>query len=188
MTIWKDGVRVERRLAEEPTGRRQIDPTLLSDFEGLDGNALPGSAWARSTDALAGGKSTVETTITSRGEAGSALRIEGEIKEGFPFPWSGIMVLLGSQFNDPVDAGGIRALAFDARGDCETCQAMAFAESLGMRPAATSFQAGEEWTRIEIPLASFAGLDPAGASAFFIGGPTEHGTFWLEVDNVELVE
>ncbi len=188
VTIWKDGVRVERRLAEEPTGRRQIDPTLLSDFEGLDGNALPGSAWARSTDALAGGKSTVETTITSRGEAGSALRIEGEIKEGFPFPWSGIMVLLGSQFNDPVDAGGIRALAFDARGDCETCQAMAFAESLGMRPAATSFQAGEEWTRIEIPLASFAGLDPAGASAFFIGGPTEHGTFWLEVDNVELVE
>ncbi len=188
VTIWKDGVRVERRLAEEPTGRRQIDPTLLSDFEGLDGNALPGSAWARSTDALAGGKSTVETTITSRGEAGSALRIEGEIKEGFPFPWSGIMVLLGSQFNDPVDAGGIRALTFDARGDCETCQAMAFAESLGMRPAATSFQAGEEWSRIEIPLASFAGLDPAGASAFFIGGPTEHGTFWLEVDNVELVE
>ncbi len=186
--IWKDGTPVERRLAEEPTGRRQIDPTLLSDFEGLDGNALPGSAWARSTDAQAGGKSTVETTITSRGEAGSALRIEGEIKEGFPFPWSGIMVLLGSQFNDPVDAGGIRALAFDARGDCETCQAMAFAESLGMRPAATSFQAGEEWSQVEIPLSSFGGLDPSGASAFFIGGPTDLGAFWLEIDNVELVE
>ena len=53
---------------------------------------------------------------------------------------------------------------------------------------AVSFQVAEEWTRIEIPLASFAGLDPTGASAFFIGGPTELGSFWLEVDNVELVE
>ena len=65
---------------------------------------------------------------------------------------------------------------------------MAFGESLGMQPAGASFEIAEEWTRIEIPLASFAGLDPAGASAFFIGGPTDLGAFWLEIDNVELVE
>ena len=98
------------------------------------------------------------------------------------------MVLLGARFNDPVDAGGLRSLAIDARGEGATYQAMAFAESLGTRPAPASFEAGEDWRRIEIPLSSFSGLDPSGAWAFFIGGPTEHGAFLLEIDNVELVE
>lgn len=185
--IWKDGIRFERRIAEPTTGRPRLEPTLLSDFEDLGGNTLP-PKWSHSTDAFAGGKSTVTTAAAPRGEAGNALRIEGEIKEGFAFPWSGVMFLLGAQFNDPVDAGAIRALAFDARGEGATYQAMAFAESLGMQPAAVSFEAGEDWGRVEIPLSSFNGLDPSGAWAFFIGGPTPLGAFWLEIDNVELVE
>ncbi len=185
--IWKDGTRFERRIAEPATGRPRLRPTLLSDFEDLGAGTLP-PKWSHSTDALAGGKSSVTSAATPRDGGGNALRIEGEIKEGFAFPWSGVMVLLGSQWGDPVDAGAIRALAFDARGESETYQAMAFAESLGMRPAAASFEAGEDWIRVEIPLSSFGGLDPSGAWGFFIGGPTDHGPFWLEIDNVELVE
>ncbi|MYJ24640.1 MAG: amidohydrolase family protein [Holophagales bacterium] len=185
--IWKDGSRFKRRSAEPTTGRRRLEPTLLTAFEDLGGSTLP-PRWSHSTDAFAGGKSTVTTGAARRDDGGNALRIEGEIKEGFAFPWSGVMILLGSQFNDPVDAGGIRALAFDARGEGATYQAMAFAESLGMQPAAASFEAGEEWGRIEIPLSSFNGLDPSGAWAFFIGGPTSRGGFWIEIDNVELVE
>ena len=122
-----------------------------------------------------------------RDEGGSALRIEGEIKEGFAFPWSGVMVLLGSQFNDP-STPAVSAPWPRGRGEGATYQAMVFAESLGMRPAAAAFEAGEDWRRVEIPLSSFRGLDPSGVWAFFIGGPTEHGAFWLEIDNVELVE
>ena len=186
--IWKDGTRFERRKAEPITGRSRLEPTLLSDFEDALGAGNLPPKWSHSTDAIAGGKSTVTSAAAARDDAGHALRIEGEIKEGFPFPWSGVMVLLGSRFNDPVDAGGIRALAFDARGEGATYQAMAFGESLGMRPAAAPFGAGEEWGRVEIPLSSFRGLDPSGAWAFFIGGPTDLGPFWLEIDNVELVE
>ena len=186
--IWKDGTRFERRIAEPTTGRPRLEPTLLSNFEDDLGTGNLPPKWSHSTDAIAGGKSTVTSAAAPRDEDGNALRIEGEIKEGFPFPWSGVMVLLGSQFNEPVDAGAIRALAFDARGESATYQAMAFAESLGMRPAAASFEAGEEWGRVEIPLSSFRGLDPSGAWAFFIGGPADLGAFWLEIDNVELVE
>ncbi len=185
--IWKDGGRFERRSAEPTTGRPRLEPTLLTDFEDLGARTLP-LKWSDSTDAFAGGKSTVSTKASAREGGGNALRIEGEIREGFPFPWSGVMVLLGSQFNDPVDAGGIRALAFDVRGEGRTYQTMAFGESLGMMPAGASFEAGEEWDRVEIPLSVFGGLDPAGAWAFFIGGPTDLGAFWLEIDNVELVE
>ena len=184
--IWKDGAPAERSRAPDTSGRQRVDPRLLTDFDDLSGKALP-QGWMHSTDSMRGGKSTVETTITQRG-GGNALRLDGEIAEGFPFPWSGVMFTLGAGFMEPVDASGIGSLAFDARGGGGTYQAMAFGESLGMQPAAVSFEVGEEWTRIEIPLASFTGLDPAGASAFFIGGPTEHGTFWLEIDNVELVD
>ncbi len=184
--IWKDGAPVERSGAPDTSGRQRVDPRLLTDFDDLSGKALP-RGWMHSTDTMRGGKSTVETTITQRGD-GNALRIDGEIAEGFPFPWSGVMFTLGAGFMEPVDASGIGALVFEARGSGGAYQAMAFGESLAMQPAAVSFDVGEEWTRIDIPLASFAGLDPAGASAFFIGGPTEHGTFWLEVDNVELMQ
>ena len=183
--IWKDGERFERSRHETPADRPRLDPGLLTDFDDLSGAALP-RGWMHSTDSMRGGKSSVRTTIAPRG-AGGALRLDGEIAEGFPFPWSGVMFSLGAGFMQPVDASGVGALVFDARGG-GTCQAMAFGESLGMQPAAASFEAGEEWTRIEIPLSSFGGLDPAGASAFFIGGPTELGDFWLEIDNVELVE
>ena len=185
--IWKDGVRFERRTAEPATGRPRLEPTLLSDFEDVDGTTLP-PAWSHSTDAFAGGKSTVTTTAAPRNGGGKALRIEGEIREGFATPWSGVMVLLGARLGDPVDATDIRALAFDARGPGANYQAMAFAESLGMRPAAASFDAGEDWSRVEIPLSSFGGLDPSGAWAFFIGGPPGLGAFRIEIDNVELVE
>ena len=184
--IWKDGAPAERSRAPDTSGRQRVDPRLLTDFDDLSGKALP-QGWMHSTDSMRGGKSTVETTITQR-DGGNALRLDGEIAEGFPFPWSGVMFTLGAGFMQPVDASGIGSLAFDARGGGGTYQAMAFGESLGMQPAAATFEIGEEWTRIEIPLASFAGLDPSGASAFFIGGPTEHGTFWLEIDNVELVD
>lgn len=183
--IWKDGVRFKRRTAEPSTVRPRLEPTLLTDFEDLDGSMLP-PGWSHSTDAFAGGKSTVTTAAAPR-SSGKALRIEGEIREGAAFPWSGVMFLLGSRFNDPVDASSITALVFEARGQGATYQAMAFAESLGMRPAAVSFDAGEDWRRIEIPLSSFAGLDPSGAWAFFIGGPVDRGAFRLEIDNVELV-
>ncbi len=184
--IWKDGVRFERRTAEPASGRQHLEPTLLTDFEDMDDGTLP-PGWSHSTDAFAGGKSTVTTATAPGNGGGKALRIEGEIREGAAFPWSGVTVLLGSRFNDPVDASGIAALAFDARGQGANFQAMAFAESLGMRPAAASFDAGEDWRRIEIPLSAFGGLDPSGAWAFFIGGPPDLGAFSLEIDNVELV-
>ncbi len=184
--IWKDGVRLERTTAPDRSGRDRIDPQLVTDFDDLSGNALP-RGWMHSTDAMQGGKSRVETAIVQR-DSGSALRLDGELAEGSPFPWSGVMFTLGSGFMQPVDASAIGALVFDVRGPEGAYQAMAFGESLGMHPAAAGFEAGDDWRRVVIPLSSFAGLDPAGAWGFYIGGGTELGEFWLEIDNVELAE
>ena len=90
---------MERSRAPDTSGRPRVDPRLLTDFDDLSGKALP-SGWMHSTDAMRGGKSSVETTITRRG-AGNALRIDGEIAQGFPFPWSGVMFTLGAVFMQP---------------------------------------------------------------------------------------
>ncbi|MCE2424214.1 MAG: hypothetical protein J4F45_03790, partial [Pseudomonadales bacterium] len=133
--------------------------------------------------------STVELSIADGvSRNGGALRIQGENARGYPYPWSGAMVNLGSTMMAPVNLGDIRRLIFDARGGGKRFRAMAFAENLGQMPAITEFEAGIEWQRVEIQLSEFPSFDPRGAMAFFIGGPGELGPFWLEIDNVELAE
>ena len=185
--IWKDGVRFERQRRDRSARRPPHEPRMLGAFDA--GTDVAESGWVPSTDSLAGGKSTVELSLVAATEArGGALRIQGDNARGYAYPWSGAMVNLGSSMMQPVNLGGIRKLAFDARGEDKRYRAMAFAESLGQMPAIVEFNASAEWQRVEIPLAGFPGFDPQGAMAFFIGSPGDVGTFWLEIDNVELVE
>lgn len=89
---------------------------------------------------------------------------------------------------EPVNLGRSGKLTFDARGEDKRYRAMAFAENLGQMPAIVEFTAAADWQRVEIPLTEFPGFDPKGAMAFFIGSPSELGPFWLEIDNVALIE
>ena len=186
--IWKDGVRFERRRAQAPSGRPKVTPRLLTGFEDLTTDTLAANGWVPSTDAMAGGNSVVELSVTTDGadQSRRALGITGEIASGFAFPWAGVMINLGPGTRQPVDASDIRALVFHARGEGKTYRVMGFAESLGPVPAMVGFDAAGDWSRIEIPLESFPGLDPTGAMAFLIGGPADLGPFRLEIDNVEL--
>ena len=184
--IWKDGARFERR-RHDRSARTMVEPRMLGSFDA--GADVAETGWLASTDALAGGNSTVELSIADGvSRNGGALRIQGENARGYPYPWSGAMVNLGSTMMAPVNLGDIRRLIFDARGGGKRYRAMAFAENLGQMPAITEFEAGIEWQRVEIQLSEFPGFDPRGAMAFFIGGPGELGPFWLEIDNVELAE
>ena len=187
--IWKDGVRFERRRAQAPSvGRPKVTPRLLTGFEDLTTDTLAANGWVPSNDTTAGGNSAVELSVTTDGadRSDGALRITGEIASGFAFPWAGVMISLAPGVMQPVDASDIRTLVFHARGEGKTYRVMAFAESLGRVPATVGFDAAGDWSRIEIPLESFPGLDPTGAMAFLIGGPADLGSFRLEIDNVEL--
>ena len=187
--IWKDGVRVERRRPEAVTpGRPRIAPRVLINFEDLTGADLAAAGWIPSTDTLFGGGSTVELRVTadSADGSGGALAISGEIAAGFPAPWAGVMIGLAPGMMQPVDASDITALVFDARGEGVTYRVLAFAESLGPMPATIEFAAGAEWRRIVIPIGAIDGVDPTGAMGFLIGGPSDLGSFRLEIDNVAL--
>ena len=185
--IWKDGVRVERQRHDRSTDRPSREPRGLGAFN--PGADVAESGWSPSTDSLAGGKSTVELNIVARtGGSGGALRIQGDNARGYAYAWSGAMVNLGSAMMEPVNIGRSGKLVFDARGEDKRYRAMAFAENLGQMPAIVEFNASADWQRVEIPLTEFPGFDPQGAMAFFIGSPSELGPFWLEIDNVALID
>ncbi|MDE0177165.1 MAG: amidohydrolase family protein [Gammaproteobacteria bacterium] len=186
VAIWKDGVRFERQRHDRSTNRPPQEPRVLGGFN--PGTDVAESGWSPSTDSLAGGKSTVELSIVRTGGNGGALRIQGDNALGYAYPWSGAMVNLGSEMMEPVNLGRSRKLTFEARGEDKRYRAMAFAENLGQMPAIMEFTAAADWQRVEIPFAEFPGFDPKGAMAFFIGSPSELGPFWLEIDNVALME
>lgn len=192
--LWKGGVPVERPLAPPPAAPAAAQPAaalpaggLISDFE--DGTAASrfGRGWEDSTDAMRGGASVVHQEVVEGGaENGRALEISGEVKKGFPFPWSGAIFYPGATPMAPVDLSAGRDLVFWAKGDGRTYKVFVFATSLGMMPSQQSFVAGPEWERHAIPLSQFAGVDPKTIAGIFFGAGPELGTFRFRIDNVQV--
>ena len=179
--VWKAGQPVDR----PPAGTGDAHPpipetTLLSTFDGGNLDAGFGAGWMASTDDIAGGASTVELEI-----ADQALRIRGEIRPGFAYPWAGAIFFPGAAPMAPVDASGKTRLVFRTRGDGKTYRVMLFAESLGPIPAQVTFEAGEAWTQQSIELSRF-GADLGGMTGFAVSGGPGSGPFEVWIDDVEL--
>ncbi|HRN61113.1 MAG TPA: CIA30 family protein [Luteimonas sp.] len=188
-TIWKNGKAVERDTAAAPTqGEAVPDQSLVSDFDG-DAIAASFGSWQPTTDQMAGGASLVQHALVEGGAFGSrgALRVSGEVKPGFAFPWAGVMYFPGSQPMQPVDLSARSELVFQVRGDGRSYSAMLFSgPSVQGMPSMQAFVAGPEWSEVGLPLAGFAGGDPAQARgiAFTAGQP--QGAFEFHIDRIEL--
>lgn len=188
--IWKAGHPVERPLVETP--KAGLPPALpaggkVTDFEEGKLTAAFGSGWSESTDAMAGGKSTVQTRIMEGGaESAHSLEIAGTVRPGFAFPWAGVMFFPGAQPMAPADLSAAGELAFWAKGDGGTFQILLFAASRGRTPAQQSFTPGPEWKRFSFPLSAF-GLDGKDVTGIFFGGGPAEGEFRFQIDGVQLV-
>ncbi len=190
--IWKNGHAVARpRVDQAATAAAPAiaDGALVADFEDGGTGVRYGHGWQVTTDAMAGGRSTATQAWIAGGADGSrgALRVGGEIRPGFAFPWAGTMFHPGAQPMQPVDASSRSELVFQARGDGRTYQAMLFSgPSMQGMPAMQPFTAGPAWTEVRIPLSAFAGADPATLRAVAITAGLPEGGFELSIDQVEL--
>lgn len=188
---WKNGQPVEREPAAAPARSAAESPpadTRVSDFEGSDLDARFG-LWAPTTDAMAGGASTVTLERVAGGAGGSsgAMRLRGEIRAGFVFPWAGAIFLPGSTPGQAVNLSAQRELVFHARGDGRTYTVMLFndLESQGM-PSMQSFPTGTDWAEVRLALRDFRGVDPAHVAGIAIVATQADGAFQLDVDDVAL--
>ncbi|HEY4531007.1 MAG TPA: CIA30 family protein [Luteimonas sp.] len=188
--IWKNGHAVDRPRSDQAAAAPAIaEGALVADFDDGGTGVRFGHGWQLTTDAMAGGASVAAQDASAGGAAGTrgALRVSGEIRPGFAFPWAGTMFHPGAQPMQPVDASSRRELVFQARGDGRTYQAMLFSgPSVQGMPAMQPFTAGPEWTEVRIPLSAFAGADPSTLRAVAITAGLPEGGFELFIDQVEL--
>ena len=196
--VWKNGYAIARQPAANtaPAEAAESLPsrTLVADFEQTmtaDAHGiLPaqlGAGWMQTTDQMAGGASVVQVARVDGGANGSkgALRIAGEVKSGFAYPWSGALFFTASVPMQLADLSSREALTFKVRGDGRRYQLMLFFGSQPM-PAMVPFATSAEWTTVRVPLKDFQGADLSRvrAIAFTAGAPT--GAFALQIDDVEL--
>lgn len=192
LKVWKIGEEIQRptqqTAAAAPAPQAAApDSGEISGFE--DGvTSVFGFGWSDSTDTLAGGKSEVRKEVAEGGAGGSAksLAISGELKEGFAYPWAGVMFSPGRRPMSPVDLSKFDGISFQAKGEGATYQFMMFASRLGQMPALKPFTAGPEWTRQTV-LFKDLNLDGSDTIGFFFGGGPALGAFRLQIDDVRLV-
>jgi imidazolonepropionase-like amidohydrolase len=192
--IWKAGHEVVRPKAPPHTAPAAAPAAQapasgeISNFEDGTFGVTFGNPWIDSTDQLAGGKSIVKKEVVDSGANGSrkSLAISGEVKQGFAYPWSGVMFLPGAAPMAPANLSRFGGISFDVKGEeGATYQFMVFATHLGRLPIQKTFTAGPDWKRVRFSFADL-GVDGTDLMGFFIGGGPALGPFRLQIDDVRL--
>jgi len=202
VAVWKLGVEVDRgarralvaqqnaeagklRSAPPPQGS---ESGLISDFEEEKPAAKFGAGWMASTDAMRGGKSTVEFRVVQEGAQNGrgSLLVTGEIRPGFAYPWAGVMFSPGLGPMAPANLSRWKQITFWARGDGREYRIMVFARRLGYQPAMQAFTAGPEWRRFSFPFSKFGGTDGSDIMSIIIAAGPPEGPFSLKLDDLRL--
>ena len=201
--VWKVGVKIDRDAWKATVAKQTEDEAKtktapapagsesgwIADFDEADTpKAKFGAGWMVTTDSMAGGKSVGKMDVVAGGAEGSksALRITGEVLQGFAFPWSGAMFSPGAIPMQPANLSSHKAIQFWAKGDGQMYQVMLFSKKLGYRPATQNFVAGSEWKQITLPFASFGAIDGSDIMAIAWTAGPKTGKFELELDSIRL--
>lgn len=192
--VWKSGVAIDHEAARALVAKDQEDldraknaqppgglaAGIISDFEGGHLGSEFGAGWMQSTDEMRGGSSTVELDVVD-----GTMRIRGTIDEGsLPGAWAGAMFFPGDRPMSPANLMSKPTLAFEARGD-GPMSVMIFASQLGMMPAMTTVDLGDEWAHYEIDMTTLV-AEPYDVTGIFFGGPPKAGPFEQMLDDVRL--
>jgi len=177
--VIKNGYEVDQFVSVAASGE-PINDAKLSDFEnGLTiGENL---TWTTTSDGLANGKSKANVTLKD----GQGLKVTGEVKSGFPYPWAGALIT-APQNSPGVDISNFEAIEFSVKGTPGTYRVMTFHAGALSIPPTQEFVIEPDWKTVSLPLRNFAGFDSDKFIGFaFVAGPTP-GAFEFQLDNVSL--
>jgi hypothetical protein len=200
--IWKEGVELDRAgyLEKIAEGREAaadqygaiplaaMEPGMISDFENGTPGSRFGSGWLESTDAVMGGKSTVEVKIAAGGADRSqhCLTMSGEVVAGVAFAWSGIIMFPAGKPFAPADLSRGKGITFWARGDGQTYQILLYTKKTGYMPSFKSFVCGAEWRQFSFAFGDFPNLDSAEITAIGLTAGPKPSSFNFSLDDIEL--
>ena len=165
--IWKNGNHFLRKTFDpNAKSNPEIGPSLIADFDNLSGDfkniaTQIGAGIGQTTDRYAGGKSEVFfKLLDTEKSSGRALKVDGEIKPGFMYAWSGLAYIPGKDFSQGADLSRLNSISFQAMNisNAEELTIMLFQEG-SFQPISQTIQLGENFKKFEIPLSSFSGVD-----------------------------
>lgn len=183
--IWQAGWPFERIQTVVEASARVPEHGRLSDFRPDAADSAFGLGWAPTDDQMAGGGSVVEIQ-TGGDEALAWIRLSGEIRSGFGWPWAGAIFTPGNTPMVPVDLSAFSTLRFSARGQPDSLRVMIFSPALGTMPATQTIRIGPDWQEFELALDGFAGADPAAVSGLVFAAGPELGAFEFDLARVRL--
>lgn len=183
--IWKNGYKVAAKPTQAKVPALAATDVQLSDFEGGDLAVRFGTAWQAGSDQFMGGKSKAGARWLDGGANGSkgAMRIEGEVIAGAPYPWAGVMFSPGMAMMQPVDLSARKAIVLKIRGT--PGQYALLLLSGEAQPGIHPIEVGADWREIRVPIAAINGADPKRVAAISItqGQP---GPFHFDIDDVSI--
>jgi imidazolonepropionase-like amidohydrolase len=183
--IWQDGRPVQRVRTRIEAAAGVLEHGRMSEFRADHSGAGFGQGWEPTDDTMAGGASTVEMQPVGDEEL-AWIRLSGEIRSGFGWPWAGAMFFPGDQPMAPVDLSAFENLRFKVRGEPAGLRVMVFSPALGTMPATQTIEIGADWQVYELALKGFSGADLAAISGVaFVAGP-ELGPFEFDLAEVIL--
>jgi imidazolonepropionase-like amidohydrolase len=199
--IWKEGVELDRtsyreNIAQErkaaaaqpsPVPSAGLAVGMISDFEDGTVSSRFGSGWIQSTDAMMGGKSTVEVKIAAGGANSSrhCLALSGEVAAGLAYAWSGTIMFPATKPFEPADLSRGEKITFWAKGDGQIYRILVYTKETGYMPTTQSFTCGAEWQQFNFSFKDTPNLDTTQITAIgFTAGP-KPGSFSFSIDDIE---
>lgn len=181
--IWKNGVPVEKateagKANPSPAVTVDGESDLISNFE-----SGHGGAWQANSDEFMNGNSTAQI---GEGPPG-VLRVEGEIRPGFNWPFAGVVWWPGDRPMTPTDLSDYDGIRIRIRGNQDNLRLMVFTGSGRGRPAQTRLAISPEWDEITVPFDDLQDVDTTEVSGIGIYAGPDEGPFEFDLDAAWLV-
>ncbi|WP_406672108.1 CIA30 family protein [Natronospira sp.] len=184
--VWKNGhaVDLDPAAARAERERAAGEAVLLSDFEG-DRSVAFGHDWESSTDQRMGGQSEVAVSQEREDDVGF-LRVRGEIRSGFSWPYAGVMWFPGDTPMAPKDLSDFGGLEVRLRADVSTLRALVFSSANQSMPSEIDLSVEEDWGTVRIRFDEFDGIDHTAITGFGIFAGPSQGPFRFDMERVTL--
>jgi len=196
-TIFLNGRKIPRTTAQLSAQNASINPSnlivdeYLGDFEmGL--TTSHGYIWSETSDKMANGQSIALVTRVMEGafpktkKSNWSLRVTGETKPGFIFPWSGAFLRFSQDFSQAFSVEPYRTIRFDIKGKPGDYQILIFSRDNMTNPGRQSCSVSKEWQTIRLSLDQFSTLDKSQVTGLSIIAGPELGSVDFSIDNVVL--
>jgi imidazolonepropionase-like amidohydrolase len=183
--IWKNGVLVTPVIS---AAAAKVTAGLLADFA-QSRKTLQGLGISASSDSMMQGQSSATMSWIAEGyQSTGAIRVDGQIKAGFSYPWSGLTYLPGKSMEQGADLTAFTHVSFAVRGTPGTYQLQLFSAG-SMMPVVADFTVSDQWQVITMPLSQFAGAELSAISMLLwsASANASQPTYFLELDEIKIM-